>query len=53
MLTKRDAAFVFRRRGDTEGTEDSDECVFSYNDPSTVGVLVVSGNAIAAGQLAE
>jgi hypothetical protein len=49
MLTKRGAAFAFGRRGDTEGPKDGDEGVVFYDDLSTVGVLVASRNAIAAG----
>ena len=51
MLTKRGAAFIFGRRGDTEGRKNGDERVVGHDDLSTVGVLVLSGNAIAAGQL--
>jgi hypothetical protein len=53
MLAQRDAAFVFGRRGDTEGTKDGDKGLVFYDDLSTVRVLVLSGNAIAAGQLGE
>jgi hypothetical protein len=53
MLTQCDAAFVFGRCGDIEGPKDSDEGVVPYDDLSTVGVLVVSSNAIAGGQLRQ
>lgn len=53
MLTKRGAAFVFGRRGDTEGAKNGDDGVVGHDDLSTVGVLVLGCNAIPAGQLRE
>jgi hypothetical protein len=53
MVTKRGAAFVFGRRGNTDGAENGDDGVIGHDDLSTVGVLVLGGNAIAGGQLRE
>ena len=53
MLTKRGAAFVFGRRGDTERAKNGDDGVVGHDDLSTVGALVLGGNAIPAGQLCQ
>jgi hypothetical protein len=53
MLLQRGAAVILGLRGDTEGRENGDEGLIRHDDLSAVGVLVLGGNAVAAGQLDE